>query len=334
MIRGPKLVVTVLAAVLTAGCSVVASAGQVPPTAMPSGNGQVPRDAVSSTATLAATPASYFGVISAGFPGSYAPAESFDAASGGKINIAGYYSGWLWAFQTSFASSAWSHGATMMIDMNPPSGQSAIAAIANGSDDRYLRQFAVSVAAFGHPVIIDFGHEMDGNWSGYGYGSVRPATFIAAYRHLHDVFTEFGARNVTWVWAINVPVNGETAPLQEYYPGNAYVDWLGIDGYDWSTFQDFTQEFGPTLQILRTFSSKPVIISETSVLTSPRSGEQVASWLEGIVTDHLLGLVWFDNNKAHSGARKDKHDWLLEGDTLAEQSFQANIHLLQVKPAR
>jgi Glycosyl hydrolase family 26 len=333
MIRGPKFVVTVLATMLTAGCTVVAAAGQVPPTAMPSGNGNVPKDTISSTATLGATSAGYLGVISAGFPASFTPAESFDAASGAKANIVGYYSGWLWAFQPTFALSAWRHGATTMIDINPPTGQAAMAAIADGSDDLYLRQFAVSVAAFGHPVIIDFAHEMDGNWTGYGYGSVLPATFIAAYRHVHDVFGEFGARNVTWVWAINVPVKGETAPLQEYFPGNAYVDWLGIDGYDWSTFQNFSEEFGPTLQTLATFSSKPVIISETSILQSPRSGEQVTEWLQGVVANHLLGLVWFDNNKENSGARKDKHDWLLEGDTLAEQAFQANAQLLRLKAA-
>lgn len=333
MIRGPRFVVTALAAMLTAGCSVAAVAGQVPPTAMPTGNGDVPNTTITSTAKLSATPTSYFGVISAGFPASYAPAESFDAAASSKVNIAGYYSGWLWAFQTSFAWTAWHHGATTMVDINPPTGQSAMASLASGADDRYLRQFAVSVAAFKHPVIIDFGHEMDGNWTGYGYGSVTPSTFIAAYRHLHDVFDEFGAHNVTWVWAINVPVTGETAPLEEYFPGNAYVDWLGIDGYDWSTFQDFTQEFGPTLQTLRTFSSKPVILSETSILQSPRAGKQVASWLQGIVADHLLGLVWFDNNKEHSTARNDKHDWLLEGDTLAEQAFQSDAHMLTVKPA-
>jgi hypothetical protein len=334
MIGRPRTVVMMLATLLTAGCSVVTAAAQVPPTAMPSGNGDAPRAAISSTATLRSTAAHYVGMISAGFPASYTPEASFAKASGSKVNITGYYSGWLWKFRTLFADAAYQHGATVMVDMDPPQGQSAMAALARGADDGYLREFAVYVAAFHHPVILDFGHEMDGDWSGYGYGRVSPATFIAAYRHVHGVFDEMGARNVIWVWAVNVPVKGATAPLEEYFPGNAYVNWLGLDGYDWSTYQTFSEEFGPSLTTLRTFSSKPVIISETSVLASDRSGEQVESWLHGIVADHLLGLIWFDNNKEYSTVRGDKHDWLLEGDTLAEQAFKANAHLMSVNTAR
>jgi hypothetical protein len=272
-----------------------------------------------------AAPIRYVGLISSGLPGSYTPVTDFRAAVGTPVNLAGYYSGWGEAFQSGFARTAWEHGTETMVDVDPPHGETAMEAVAGGQDDAYLTGYAEAVRAFGHPVVIDFGHEMNGDWSGFGYGSVRPATFIAVYRHVHDLFQRLGARNVVWVWAVNAAQGGVAAP-REFFPGDGYVTWIGIDGYDWSAELTFQQRFGPTLAAIRRFTAKPVLISETSVLPTTNSGRQVTSWLDGIAADHLLGLVWFDNDKTHSEAKNDKHDWRLEDDPAALIAFRSAVH--------
>jgi len=68
----------------------------------------------------------------------------------------------------------------------------------------YLRSYADAVIAFGHPVILSFGHEMNGTWYSWGYGHPPPATFVAAWRHIVRIFRAAGAANVTWLWTVIV----------------------------------------------------------------------------------------------------------------------------------
>jgi hypothetical protein len=63
-----------------------------------------------------------------------------------------------------------------------------LASIAAGHSDDYLRSYADAVIAFGHPVILSFGHEMNGSWYSWGYGRASPATFVAAWRHIVRLF--------------------------------------------------------------------------------------------------------------------------------------------------
>ena len=78
--------------------------------------------------------------------------------------------------------------------------------IAAGTFDSYVDSWANGLHTYGGPVLLDFGHEMDGNWFPWGYGvnGNTPADFIAAYRHVHDRFALAGASNVQFVWTANV----------------------------------------------------------------------------------------------------------------------------------
>ncbi len=58
--------------------------------------------------------------------------------------------------------------------------------------------------AYRHPVILSFGHEMNGYWYSWGYRHTSPAMFVAAWRHIVTLFRAAGARNVTWLWTVNV----------------------------------------------------------------------------------------------------------------------------------
>ncbi len=106
--------------------------------------------------------------------------------------------------------------------------------IANGTWDEYFKQSALAIKQFGGPVFISINHEMNGNW--YPYSQAAPgsrttaADYVAAWRRIVDVFNKNGATNVAWVWAPNVPDVGGIS-YQSYYPGDNYVDWIGVSLY-------------------------------------------------------------------------------------------------------
>lgn len=304
-----------------AGCGVIRAAATPPPTAVPMATGQ-PGHA--KKVVLPAAGDRYVGIITSRMPGTYAPARTFSAATGARVRIAGYYSGWTERFQSQFVQTAWRNGSMTMVDMDPYGGQSVMSGIADGKYDWYLYQFAHDVAAFGHPVIINFGHEMNGTWFSYGYTHVQPATFVSAFRRMHKIFELTGARNVTWMWTVNIPVGKKTGPIAPFYPGNAYVDWAGIDGYDWVGDRTFGETFGPMLAQVRRLTRKPILIAETAVAPGPNAAMQVTSWLKGMASDHLLGFVWFDKNKSHDKT-SDAHDWRLEDDPAALAAFRAAL---------
>ncbi|TMD98286.1 MAG: hypothetical protein E6I72_03495, partial [Chloroflexi bacterium] len=106
--------------------------------------------------------------------------------------------------------------------------------IAAGNFDAYIDSWAVGLKAYGYPVMLDVFHEMDGNWYPWGYGvnGNTQADLIAAYRHVHDRFALAGATNVQWVWNPDA-WNPAGVDQRTFYPGDAYVDWMAIDVYNW-----------------------------------------------------------------------------------------------------
>jgi mannan endo-1,4-beta-mannosidase len=201
----------------------------------------------------------------------------------------------------------------------------AVNGIIAGDYDVYLRRFAAEVKAFGHPVVISFGHEANGDWFGYGYKHTAPGTFIAAYRTVHDVITRAGATNVVWLWTVNIPAEHQTEPDAAVWPGASYVTWAGIDGYDWTGKATFTQTFGAAVAAVRAITSKPVLIAETSVVPGPHAASQVASLFAGIRADGLIGLVWFNTDKNGFKNTGDTHDWRLQNDPAGLAAFRAAI---------
>ena len=131
-----------------------------------------------------------------------------------------------------------------------PSGVS-LAEIASGQYDSYLITYAEAVRAYRHPVILSFGHEMNGHWYSWGYTHTSPTVFVAAWRHIVTVFREVGAQNVTWLWTVNIIDPGGIPSPAVWWPGNSYVNWVGLDGYYYQPSWTFASLFGPTIAAVR-----------------------------------------------------------------------------------
>jgi Glycosyl hydrolase family 26 len=242
---------------------------------------------------LPTTPGSYIGLYPDGVPSSFAGVTAFTAATGVKPKIVSYYSGWLEPFQVSFAGMATQHGAVPLVQIDP--NHTSIAAIASGQYDGYLQTYANAVRAFRHPVIVSFGHEMNGGWYSWGYKHTPAAVFVAAWRHIVNLFRAVGANNVTWLWTINIlhPAHGVPSP-QRWWPGRSYVTWVGIDGYYYSSSYTFDSLFGPTIAAVRELTRAPILIAETAVASTAGQSSRIANLFAGIHLYGLLGFIWFD----------------------------------------
>jgi Glycosyl hydrolase family 26 len=252
-------------------------------------------------------------------PPGYGPIEEFAKAAGEKPNLIGYYSGWFVPFALSFADSMHRHGGIPLVQILPVGV--SVSAIASGSYDGYLSAYAQAVRAYGQPVVIGFGPEMNANWWSYGYTHTPPATFVAAWRHIVTLFRALGADNVTWLWTIAAEGRG-TAPISTWWPGANYVTWVGIDGFYLKPSDAFPSLFGPTITQVRSLTLKPILLSETGVARDANQFANILNLFNGVAHYGLLGLVWLDNGQ-----------WRIEDSALAERAFQAEAsRLRQVQP--
>jgi hypothetical protein len=192
--------------------------------------------------------------------------------------------------------------------------------IVAGDYDEMIVERATAAAGLEHPVFVDFAAEMNEE---EGWGGHDPELYVAAYRHLHDLFAAHDGGNVVWVWAPNNVDSADAPPALDYYPGDDYVDWTGIDGYNWGTsrpgfaWQSFEEVFAPMYAHLATLG-KPVLIGETA--SDDRGGDK-AAWIDEIVPTlrddfpDIRAVVWFDVKK--------ERDWRLRSSPASAAAFAA-----------
>jgi mannan endo-1,4-beta-mannosidase len=286
----------VLAAVATVG--VVEVTKPVEPA--PGTSGKIANGAFSHhpvVIALPARPASYLGAFVRGVPASYEPVRSFTTSTGIQTNLALYYSGWYERFKSEFEIQVAQHGDVPYIQIDPAGIN--LAAIVGGVYDAYLVSFATAVASYGakthQGVIIGFGHEMNGYWYSWGYKHTSPAVFVAAWRHIVDVFRQQGADDVTWLWTVNIidTRTGIRAP-GPWWPGDSYVTWVGIDGYYYKSSWTFASLFGPTIKAVRALTLDPILIAETGATRVAGQAAKITDLFAGVHSYGLLGFVWFD----------------------------------------
>jgi hypothetical protein len=259
-------------------------------------------------------PMSYIGVYANRVPGSYAGVAAFAKSAGAVPDIDMYYSGWYEPFEANFARTAAQHGAVPLVQIEPRNIR--LSAIASGQYDGYLTEYAAKVRAFRRPVILSFGHEMNGSWYSWGYQHSSPKAFVAAWRHIVHIFREMGADNVTWLWTVNIIDRHQNAipDPAPWWPGSSYVTWVGIDGYYVKPSWTFAPLFGPTIAAVRQLTHDPILVGETGATPAAGKAAKVANLFAGIRAYGLLGFVWYD---VVAGP-----DWRIDGDPAALAAFR------------
>ncbi len=204
--------------------------------------------------------------------------------------------------------------------------------VIEGRYDTYIRNFATAAKNWGKPFFLRFNWEMNGNWFAWmeGVNGNKAGESVTAWRHVHDIFTSVGATNATWVWCPNIDPDNQMRSLSSLYPGDAYVDWTGLDGYNWGTnparpdrWRSFDQLYGSTYKtITQTIApSKPMIISE---IGSTEYGGSKAAWIKDMLAKvptnypKIRGLLWFEKYD-------DGMDWPIETSSSATSAFAAGI---------
>jgi hypothetical protein len=198
-----------------------------------------------------------------------------------------------------------------------------LGAVARGDYDFYVDAWAADAAAFGKPLLLRVGHEMNDPYR-YPWGPQNNTKeeFIAAWRHVVERFRRAGARNVIWVWAPHVAYEY----WELYYPGREYVDWVSTGTLNfgtvahWSQWWTFYELFGMKYEALASFA-KPVMIDEFGSLAV---GGDRAAWYRDALADlpqkyPAVKALLFFNAREDQTLTYQKADWSIAGDpALAE----------------
>jgi hypothetical protein len=201
-----------------------------------------------------------------------------------------------------------------------------------GRYDGYIRQFAEEVRNWGHPFFLRFNWEMNGNWFSWSEGINGNAAgqYVAVWRHVHDIFSSVGATNATWVWCPFADPKKKFNKLKPLYPGDEYVDWTCLDGYNWGSnpvnpkpWRNFNQIFETTYEkvVKKVAPRKPMMLGEFG--TSPNGGHK-ALWMRNMLHvipkkyPRIRALVYLDGFDRGI-------DWPIESSPAATTKFARGI---------
>lgn len=291
-----------------------------------SGSGPAPITAP-ARADLLNPSSRYFGMYTDQAPFNWATFDATSAKMGVAPNLVGYFQGWDQPFRPDAVTRAWQQGRMPMMtwESRPINADNSsnsapdysLPKIIGGDFDAYLHQYAKAVVATGLPLAIRLDHEMNGIWypwaendgAGNSINGNSPGDYVKMWRHVHDVFQEEGANDlVVWVWAPNIvnnlPASHKAAGyLENLYPGDQYVDWVGLSGYlrpPYKPDNDFTFDytFKPSLDALRSITKKPIILAEVGA--SETEGHK-ATWITSFFdalgkpeNSDIIGFSWFN----------------------------------------
>lgn len=174
-----------------------------------------------------------------------------------------------------------------------------------GREDEYIRAFAEKLKAIGQPVFLRFAHEMNGDWYPWSAAKLGAARYQGVFRRVRRVFDQAGVSNVWWIFSVNaenVPAGNDPAFC---YPGDRFVDYVGLDGYNWGTTQTWSQWRSFVEIFSKSYSEtvrnhkKPVIVTE---FASASKGGDKAAWIADAFKSvkrmpKIKGLVLFNIDK-------------------------------------
>lgn len=249
------------------------------------------RGTIASAAALRNPPWILFGAYDSGFPSDLNGLTQLERGVGFSFPILSFHSAWGDSMDQQFPALMLDTidklGSIPMITWEPylsnfgrpmhnlppreERDYASLAAIARGDYDFYVVPWAEAAGRFRKPIFLRFASSMNDPYR-YPWGPQngnRPGDFIAAWRRLREIFDRSGATNVIWVWSPNVSMPW----LEEYYPGNEFVDWVGMgvlnygNSAKWSRWWSLDQILAKPYAALATIP-KPVMICEFGTLAS------------------------------------------------------------------
>jgi hypothetical protein len=255
--------------------------------------------------------------------------QELEQYAGRKFAIVQRYYGWTEQFPNQSEKDDLAAGRVPMIGwVSAPLDR-----VLSGQDDAMIRDRADGLKALGHKVFLRWGYEMNGTWfpwAGPNNMPNGPQKYVSAWRHIHDIFTAEGATNVVWVWA----PNWEDRPGEawnhwtHYWPGSAYVDWVGIDGFNWGTAQSWSKWTSISKMIPGLYKNyhtrKPMMIAETA---SVEQGGDKGAWISQarkLVRERypaIAAFVYYNDED-----RSEPVYWCVDSSAGSLQAFKAMAH--------
>lgn len=221
------------------------------------------------------------------------------------------------SFDLNAANLANARGATNLISVDG----NKLTEIAEGKLDSVIQTFAEKCHQFGGVLWLRPFWEMNGAWYSWG----RHPDFIVAWQRYVDIIRAHTA-NVKFVWCINTVWDKASSELNRWWPGSAYVDAIGIDGYNRNEPWKWPAEvFQPTMNVIKELDPDlPWMICETGCT---EAGGSKATWIAKFLNwlpkhTRIFAFVWFNWNELESGKRRD---WQIESSSSAQAAFKKGI---------
>ncbi|GAB3669399.1 hypothetical protein GCM10027589_36870 [Actinocorallia lasiicapitis] len=260
---------------------------------------------------------------------------------GKKPNMVKSFVNWGGGFDVAWAKGLWKYGVIPQFELELQTEDITLRDIANGDEDDYIRQLALSIRAANVPVAFSAFHEMNGDWYYWGHCSHAndnpenwnackvnntAADFRNAWNRMHRIFTAVGATNAIWMWQVNQVGARPNVRLKQFWPGAKTVDWVGVVGYYHNPAKKwiytFDKVFRPTFVEVRKFTKKPIIIPEVGSWASGRRNADIKDFLSGVAHyPNVIGFLWFNMNKA--GLNDNESDWRVEWNKSSLDTFRS-----------
>ena len=305
---------------------------------------------LSLSSSAVAQPSVYSGVYAYGEGGLTSSSDwqaitNFVSSAQKDVSIINNFNSWTsgsstngtFTFPTAEMNNIRSHGSIPLYTWQPENGDMGVtqsfncASVAVGAYDSYIQTWATAAKNWGHPFFLRFAHEMNGNWYPWcaGTNGNTSAQYVQMWQHVHDLFTQVGATNVTWVWCVNTVYSGST-PIAGLYPGDNYVDWISLDGYNRlaNSWQDFSSVAAATItQLTNLAPGKPIMVGETGCNQTNYPAETKTQWFLNALTNYLpvqqpriKAWVYFNSTNTTDG-----NDWRITVPAGAAAGYQQGI---------
>jgi hypothetical protein len=309
-------------------------------------------------AQILAQQSRWYGLYTAQSPFNWSEYDQVSKEVGKATNMVGFFQGFDQDFNQNAVQRAWANGRLPMMTWESAPAKTGNDEpfvegytnedIISGKFDAYLTQYAKALTANGMPLVIRFDHEMNGQWYNWSEASKQqnaPQSYVAMWQHVWNVFQANGANQYAiWDWSpsridkLGNPKYQTLDYMKNYWPGEQYVDWVGMSGYyrDATEAPTFENTFGATLaQIRQIAPGKGIVLNEIGATETGGSvsNSQKSQWITSLfdaladpANTDIIGFAYFSETATTivDGSRTT-NDWRLDSRSDSLEAFVQGI---------